>query len=277
MTKEELLKSYYDDYYNLKNKIDNNNKLSFKRIIVTSLIKSGIAIKYSLPYMMSLCILCSFNKIYNDKTLFKDNIKIFSNNIHTITSTGIEDTKKSYDINYSDNKLVYTTKWELDNNYYYKRVETIYDYEINSLCFNSTMFNIINKDFLDDNYKKKDIITYRKKELDINDQIYNNDMFIATCSNIDYDDYIIHKETTLENISNCLWIYISTVILGYNSTNIMDLLYGRKLMRKLNELLYKYKKLSKDELIELKQILELKKNNIELLDNKVKKIGEYHE
>ena len=243
MTKEELLKSYYDDYYNLKNKIDNNNKLSFKRIIVTSLIKSGIAIKYSLPYMMSLCILCSFNKIYNDKTLFKDNIKIFSNNIHTITSTGIEDTKKSYDINYSDNKLVYTTKWELDNNYYYKRVETIYDYEINSLCFNSTMFNIINKDFLDDNYKKKDIITYRKKELDINDQIYNNDMFIATCSNIDYDDYIIHKETTLENISNCLWIYISTVILGYNSTNIMDLLYGRKLMRKLNELLYKYKKL----------------------------------
>lgn len=265
MTKEELINLLNKDINDTKIKIDSNSKLSIKRLAINCLIKCGIGIKYAFPYLFCVFFLSTINKMLTNKTLFKDDIKRYAYNKYTITSTGLEDNIKSYDIKYDENYLKYSTKWSIDNNFYYKRVETIYDYDISNEFNNEEFFNFINKDFLDDNFSKKDIVTIKKKELDINDYMYKEDMFIATYSEVDKNDYIVHKETTGENIVNNLWIYVGALFLSCNPLKFYNFSYGKKVIRKLNELDSEYKYLNNDEVNELEKVLKLKQKNLELI------------
>ena len=90
-------------------------------------------------------------------------------------------------------------------------------------------------------------------------------MFIATYSEKDKNDYIVHKETTEENIVNNLWIYVGALFLAYNPLKFYKFSYGKKVVRKLDELDSEYKYLNNDEVDELEKVLVLKQKNLELI------------
>lgn len=98
MKKYDTLKELIKQKNNLEKKL--NNKINIKDIIMTLTIKSGIALNYTMPYILSLLISFSILKYQ------------------------LDDIKEEINSNY----LTYTTKWEYRNeiNDFYERTETTY-------------------------------------------------------------------------------------------------------------------------------------------------------
>ena len=279
MTSDELLKYLKQDLEDTKDYLKSKEEKTLRHFLAHLLVKSTIALKYALPFLVASALSIYLNSKFLNNTFYIDKIKDIGYNQEIITSTGINIDKTSYDINYDDNSIRYTTGWNIDNNGLYYREETIYDLSNEEKYMDSDVIENITKEELDNILEVEDIKVIRKNQLNQEDYFYNEDMIIFTYSSYDDSNIRYRNETSKENRER----YINIILLSVLFDGLIRLLLIKtidsKINQKLEDLKIKYCFLSSDEYSELLDRIELKKKNIKILElnNKVKKIGEKHE
>ena len=281
MTREKLIEKLEKDIEKTELKISKNEHPSIKNHIISTLLKGGIALKYCLPYLLSSIMVFYFANELTNKTIFIDKVKDKAYVEYMITSTDIERETISYDINYSkedlyNNCVIYNTGWKLTDDNEYARKEIIYDYELEDNMFNKDKIVNLTKDTLDEYLEVRETKDIKKDYLTNEDRFYMDEMVIFRKYEISDDIFRIRNETLPENISDLAALFVAIYLVGQLMNMTLDYTSRRYLDRKLNELEIKYKVLSKNELIELRNILALKKQNLDLITNniKVKKLGD---
>ena len=277
MTKDKLLELLKSDIVRTEKKIKENEHPKLKNVVLSAMIKCGIAIKYCVPFIVSSIMVFYFMRGLTDKTIFIDKVKDKAYMEYMITSTGIEKEKISYDMSYSDSdnySVSYNIGWYLNDNNEYERKEIIYDYYLDDTMFDINKISQLSKEFLDETLSIRDVKTYTAPSITLNDEIYSDDMVIFKKYGINEDVIRVRNETIPENLSDIVFALIAIYFVGKLVEITFTYCNAEYIDRKLNELDVKYRILTKEELIELKKILVLKKKNLDLLEkhNKVKQL-----
>ena len=278
MTKDKLLEKLRKDIENTEQKIYDNEHPTIKNKIMSGLLKGGVTLKYCIPFIISFIMVAYYTHELTNKTIFIDKVKDKAHIEYMITSTGIERQKISYDIKYGDTKyddtIIYSTGWSENENNEFERKEYIYDYTLNDSMFDIDKLSMLTKEDLDNYLSVIDTKTIIKPYLNIEDDIYNNSMIIFKKYEISEDIYRMRNETVSENVSDFVSLLLAIYLVAQLVSITMDYVDKKYLDRKINELELKYRLLNKSELLELKNILENKKSNLEIITNqKIKRIG----
>lgn len=279
MTNNELLELLKKEVSDTQNYINEKENFTFKQYLMSLLVKSGIGLKYAFPFLVGACISIYVNHNYLNNTLGIDRLRVNSSKMTTMTSTGLVLEKKSYDNNYNDNTIKHSTGWNIDSNGLYVRIETTYDIENEERYMDLDVIKTMTKEYLDSIFNKSNIEVIKKKNLSQEDYIYNKEMLIFNYSYVDTEDYIYRDETARENFYNSLNIVFFAFVIDGITRLVISKSIDNKVTKKLEDLKIKYKILSSDEYSEMLRILNLKKDNLKLIeeDTKVKKIGGKYE
>ena len=279
MSSEELLELLEKDVKDTEDYIKSKENISLKNYLASLLVKSGIGVKYALPFLVGALISIYINYNYLNNTIGIDKRKATSSNMITMTSTGEELFKKSYDISYKDNTIKHTTGWSIDDKGLYTRIETTYDFEVEENYMDINTIRTMSKEDIDNMFDVSNVEVIKKSVLTEEDKLYSKDMLIFNYSYVDSNDYIYKDETLSENFYNFLNVIFFAVMFDGLFRIVMIKTLDNKLTQKLEDLKVKYKVLSSEEYSELLRILNLKKENLKLVSDevKVKKLGEKHE
>lgn len=259
LNREELIEQLQNDVDSLKDKAENTKAYNLKVSVIKKLIKSGIAIDYALPFILSSIILFNINKT-NGMTPFIDEKQVVASIETMKTSSGMEKTKTSYDYDYDENTFKHSTAWKLNESGLYERVITTYEYE-DLEKYDKEAILSMKKEEIEKLVRVINVEKIQKNKLVDGDSIYNEDMMIITEVGNDENNYKIMKESVLDNIPD-----ISLYILEILATGgITTLLISRKVAKKLKEKDESYKIIDDSVACDLKEILTIRQENLELL------------
>ena len=261
MTNDSLyIKEMVQNTSKLQNDIKYYKLINIRNKIIRILIKSGLALDTILPF------LCSLTICYQDTSTkpFKlDNIKTYAS-IQTIDMNKIHLEKESYKTNYYKNSVEYTTGF-IKNNDMYERTVTTYELSKDDIN-NIDEFNNMTYEDLNEQLQIKEVKIIRKKELSQNDYLYLVDTVIVTKSGIDESKYKITKQNIVDESMDIILYLFFSGSLTFGLYTAKEILFSEKLKKKLKQKEKQYQNLSKKELEEMKQILLLNKNNLQLFE-----------
>ena len=280
LDKEDLLKVLKYDIKDLEDKIDNPKKSRLKNSLVSFLLKMGIVVDYSLPFILVSFLIFNSFKSFGNLPFSKNKIKDFSNVEKISSSTGLEIEKKSYTKEYK-NCLQHTTGWIINELGLYERIVTTYKIDDKIDLNNTSKILAMSKEEIEAAFTIINIEVIEKNSLNVDDELYTEDMLIVIAGYEDKNDYIYRDENNLENVIITI-LYLAFVMeFGYMISLVNRLFIKRNLRDKCKDLQEKFRPINKKELKELKMMLELKKENLELLSNDELKLirtrGDSHE
>lgn len=253
------------DVKKTEKQIEQRNLYNIRNTIITIVLKSGIAIDYALPFIISSLIILN---IYLDKKnppFIIDNIKEKAN-VETIdTSNGINIKHISYDFNYDEESLEHSTKWIIDENNLYERTST--SYKINDeINLNETKKILsMSKEELDNILDITNIETIYKSVLTPDDEIYNDDILVITNHTKSETETITRPETPIENVLNTSIFLTLSLCCGFTISIMKKHLVKTSIKDKLKEYEQSFNTIKIDDLNKMKQLLKIKKQNLIML------------
>lgn len=253
------------DVKKTEKQIEQRNLYNIRNTIITIVLKSGIAIDYALPFIISSLIILN---IYLDKKnppFIIDNIKEKAN-VETIdTSNGINIKHISYDFNYDEESLEHSTKWIIDENNLYERTST--SYKINDeINLNETKKILsMSKEELDNILDITNIETIYKSVLTPDDEIYNDDILVITNHTKSETETITRPETPIENVLNTSIFLTLSLCCGFTISIMKKHLAKTSIKDKLKEYEQSFNTIKIDDLNKMKQLLKIKKQNLIML------------
>ena len=254
--------SYIEEITHNTNKLQSELKyyklINIRNKILRILIKSGITVDYVLPFLCSMTI-CYQGA--NLKPFHLDNIKTYAS-IKTIDTNKIHLVKESYKMHYSENSVEYTTGF-VKNNDIYERTVTTYKLNKDDIK-NIDNFIKMTYDELNENLSIKKERIVQQKYLRKNDYLYMNDTTIVTKSREDENKYKIKKQNKRDDLVDIFIYLFWSISMGLGIHEIKEKLISKHLRKKLKSKEDNYKDLSKVDLEDMKQILLLNKNNLQL-------------
>lgn len=257
----DIINKLSTDVNKLQNKIEYRNLYNIRNLVLKALIKSGIAIEYALPFIISGMIF--FNSA--DRPFITDEV-VEKAKVETIdTSSGFHLEHTSYDFDYDTASLEHSTGWIINDDGLYERVVTSYRISNQIDLFDTeTVFNMtkeeINKALVITNIK-----TIKKNILTEEDNIYNQDALIITNHFESEEEFLIRQETIGENIFNSISYIFLTFLLGCLIYAMKESLVKNYIKDKLVTCEQSLKWFDKEELEIMKKILKLKKENLRML------------
>lgn len=263
----ELMKKLTKDANRLQNKIEHRKLYNIRNAVVRSLIKSGIAVDYALPFIIVAMIIANAQTSKGNAPFRVD--EIFEKaGIETIdTSSGIHLEHLSYDFDYDDELIEYSTGWIVNEQGLYERTVTSYRLNDDIDLENKEKILEMTKDDIDNALVITDIKTVKKNALNPEDQIYNSDAIIVIDHSESEEETITRLETKSENFWHSLW-YIVLVLSYGNNVRILEKIFVKTYMRdKLREYEPSFRKINKEELDKMKKILKMKQENLSMLNN----------
>lgn len=273
LNKKELLKRLQNDIKKLEKKIEHPNRYNLRAYATKTLIKSGIALDYAMPFILSTIIIFNlYSQSYNNP-FTADDVEVKAK-IQTIdTSTGIHNKKISFDYDYdNESTFQHSTAWTLNDYGIYERTITSYKID-NSIALNNIDKVLsMSKDEIEKSFVITNIEKMQKGILDLEDQLYIEDMIIITKVSEDPNNVKLECESSFEVISDLI-IYL---ICSFFSGLVFKIAMGkcdRNIRGKLEEIESQCIPITSQDLIELKKILELKKANLDLLEIKKENIA----
>ena len=208
----ELMKKLTKDANRLQNKIEHRKLYNIRNAVVRSLIKSGIAVDYALPFIIVAMIIANAQTSKGNAPFRVDEI-VEKAGIETIdTSSGIHLEHLSYDFDYDDELIEYSTGWIVNEQGLYERTVTSYRLNDDIDLENKEKILEMTKDDIDNALVITDIKTVKKNALNPEDQIYNSDAIIVIDHSESEEKTISRLETKSENFLHSLW-YIGVIIL----------------------------------------------------------------
>lgn len=263
----ELMKKLTKDANRLQNKIEHRKLYNIRNAVVRSLIKSGIAVDYALPFIIVAMIIANAQTSKGNAPFRVDEI-VEKAGIETIdTSSGIHLEHLSYDFDYDDELIEYSTGWIVNEQGLYERTVTSYRLNDDIDLENKEKILEMTKDDIDNALVITDIKTVKKNDLNPEDQIYNSDAIIVIDYSESEEETITRLETKSENFWHSLW-YIVLVLSYGNNVRLLEKIFVKTYMRdKLREYEPSFRKINKEELDTMKKILKMKQENLSMLNN----------
>ena len=263
----ELIKKLTKDANRLQNKIEHRKLYNIRNAVVRSLIKSGIAVDYALPFIIVAMIIANAQTSKGNAPFRVDEI-VEKAGIETIdTSSGIHLEHLSYDFDYDDELIEYSTGWIVNEQGLYERTVTSYRLNDDIDLENKEKILEMTKDDIDNALVITDIKTVKKNALNPEDQIYNSDAIIVIDHSESEEETITRLETKSENFWHSLW-YIVLVLSYGNNVRLLEKIFVKTYMRdKLREYEPSFRKINKEELDTMKKILKMKQENLSMLNN----------
>lgn len=263
----ELMKKLTKDANRLQNKIEHRKLYNIRNAVVRSLIKSGIAVDYALPFIIVAMIIANAQTSKENAPFRVDEI-VEKAGIETIdTSSGIHLEHLSYDFDYDDELIEYSTGWIVNEQGLYERTVTSYRLNDDIDLENKEKILEMTKDDIDNALVITDIKTVKKNALNPEDQIYNSDAIIVIDHSESEEETITRLETKSENFWHSLW-YIVLVLSYGNNVRLLEKIFVKTYMRdKLREYEPSFRKINKEELDTMKKILKMKQENLSMLNN----------
>lgn len=263
----ELMKKLTKDANRLQKKIEHRKLYNIRNAVVRSLIKSGIAVDYALPFIIVAMIIANAQTSKGNAPFRVDEI-VEKAGIETIdTSSGIHLEHLSYDFDYDDELIEYSTGWIVNEQGLYERTVTSYRLNDDIDLENKEKILEMTKDDIDNALVITDIKTVKKNALNPEDQIYNSDAIIVIDHSESEEETITRLETKSENFWHSLW-YIVLVLSYGNNVRLLEKIFVKTYMRdKLREYEPSFRKINKEELDTMKKILKMKQENLSMLNN----------
>lgn len=268
LNNQKLVKKLTKQKKQLENHINHRKLYNIRNTIIKALIKSGIAIDYALPFILSSVIVASVQASNGDLPFKADEITNKEKaSVETIdTSNGIHVEYTSYDFDYKDEVLQYSTGWIINNKGLYER--TVTSYKLNNtidLSDTEKVFSMT-KEEIENSLEITNIKTIQKNILQAEDEIYNEDALIIINHYTQNEEKAVTRtETALENFANSIVFLSLSFCLGLGFLVAKKIFIKTCISDGLKKCESKYRIVTKEELNKLKEILELKEKNLELL------------
>jgi len=271
-TKFDLIKNLQKEIEGVENQLNNSTFHKLKKFVIRNVLNLGIALEYALPYIIVLVL---YFYIYKTEysTPFKTDLIKKNLNAKTITtSTGITKEMTSFDTNYRGNSLKHSTGW-LKNEYgLYEREITTYQIDNQLDLKNKDLILKMTKEELEKMIRIQNIETISKNELSQEDNFYKEDMLILTLTFDLEENYQIVEQSESDNFLESIGYIVASLFSGVALSKIKKIVIKKSLKDKIkNEIKPKYHPLSKEEAEKLRKVLEIKKQNLMILDDNLKK------
>lgn len=272
-----LIKLLNNDINKLQNKIEYRNLYNIHNFVVRGLLKSGIAIDYALPFILAGIIVANSQASKGNAPFHIDEITEKAS-VETIdTSSGIHLEHISYDFSYDNELLEYSTGWIINDKGLYERTVTSYRLSDEINLEDTEKIISMTKEEIEKILNITNIETIKKKNLTPEDNIYSSDAIIV----VNHFESEEKTSTRLETTGECVLSSISYIILTLccgNSIrairNLERLFVKTSTRDKLRKYETLFRKIDKEELENMKKVLKLKQENLRMLDNESKNIGE---
>ena len=259
-----LIRKLNKEIKDLEYKIENRGKYNISIFPKALMIKSGIYLEKTLPYFLSAGI-CMGMFHYFDKKPFKlEKIKESASIQHLITSTGYEKKNISYEKDYSDNKIIYTTGWHKNEYGLYERTQITYN--LSDIRSVDDILNMTQEE-LSEFFSITNIEKIQKRVLDNDDSLYSEDMLIIKEVITDDEYAYVRNETSSENLFQTALYTLFVLGLGLFITKIKHVIIKKDISNKFYYMEVKYKFITKHDLKILNQRLKVKKQNLKLLED----------
>lgn len=265
MDKNQLVDKLTNDTTQLENKIEHRKLYNIRNAVVRALIKSGIVIDYALPFILATMIIAHSQTAKGNAPFKTDDITEKAG-IETIdTSNGTHIEHLSYDFSYDNEILEHSTGWFVNDRGLYQRTVTSYrisdDIDLSDIDKVLTM----SKEEIDNILVITNVRTIQKNTLSSEDYIYDEDALIIINHTSSEEQTITRPETSGENALHSIWFIILSLCWGNNVRNIEKLFVKTYMRDKLREYEPLFRKINKEELEEMKKILELRKQNLAMI------------
>lgn len=262
-----LMKKLTKDANRLQNKIKYRKLYNIRNAVVRQLIKSGIAVDYALPFIISAMIIANIQSSEGNAPFRADEI-VEKAGIETIdTSSGIHLEHLSFDFDYDNELIEYSTGWIVNEQGLYERTVTSYRLDDNIDLENKEKILEMTKDDIDNALVITNMKTVKKSTLNPEDEIYNSDAIIVIDHLESEEETITRLETKSENFCHSLW-YITLVLCFGNYVRFLEKKFAKTYIReKLREYESSFVKINKEELEQMKKILKMKQENLSMLNS----------
>ncbi len=263
-TKNAIYNDIQKDVKDLEEKVKHVNVYNIKNYFKRRGIDAISLVHHVAPFVLAGVLLSSANIMKERKPFEKQMVEVHAKVSSMDTSTGYHHEYVSYDSNYDDRSIEYTTGWELKDGYY---TRTITEFEISKKVDFNDIDSILkmSSEELKSLLTVTNIRTITKPELNDEDKLF---MEPAVVVNSVYDSeevFYLRKETGFEVFKYYLLYVLIIAAMGGGIIGIERIFLKNKINDKLGILKQKYKRISKRDLNELKKLLEIKKNNLEMI------------
>lgn len=269
---EKLVSKLSSDIKKLEKKIEHPILYNVRNSVIYALIKSGIAIDYALPFLLTSIVISSSANFKKDAPFRKDDV-IAKAKVQTIdTSSGIHLEYVSYDFSYDTELIEYSTGWTINDQGLYERYVTSYRISKDIDLSDTEKILSMTKEEIENILSVTNIEKICKETLTPEDDIYKEDALIVINHTESEEEFTTRKETTGENVLRSL-CYIVLVLGCGNFVRMIERVFVKTYIRdKLKGIEHLFKIINKEDLETLKKILELKKQNLGLLDENINSV-----
>lgn len=272
ISKREINQILTDEISELENKISNIESINKKNEIRRKIIKIGIKLENLeniFPPLLSAIMIFWLNpSMIKNPPFFIDDLEV-NEKIETIdTSNGFHEEKRSFDKDYNKESIQYSTGWEKNKKGLYER--TIISYKLtDDIDLNNTEeILLLSQNELQELLQITNVETIEKDYLEEDDKLFMEEAIIIT-KHTTSDNTKIIRETIKDNFIHSLAYIIEVAISVLGLRGIRNILIKTTLKDKLNEI-ESLRPINEEELIQLNQILLLKKENLSLLKEQEK-------
>lgn len=267
--KNNSLSAYEKEVKLIQKQISDKEMYNVKTFVKRSLVKSGIALDYALPFIIASFIIAGkFVHDGNPPFLF-DNITEKANVEITDTSEGFHIEKISYDFTYSDTIFEYSTGWNIDEDGLYERMVTSYVTEDVDLNDTNKIFSMTSEEAAE-KFVIDDVRVIKKNTLTEEDKIYAADCFTIVKYMPSDEDSITRKESSAENAWHSLVFLFFSALGGLGISRIEKVVLKGYIRDKLKNYKAKLVYLDTEEVEELKDMIIIREDNLSLFDNNAK-------
>lgn len=271
---QELFEKLTKDINKLQYKMEHRNLYNIRNFVVRALLKSGIALDYALPFLLSAIVLANAHSSKGNAPFHIDEI-VEEANIETIdTSSGIHVEHISFDFNYDNEYIEYSTGWIINDRGLYERTVTSYRLNDEFDLGDTDKVMAMTKEEVDQALVITNIRTIMKNNLTPEDSIYNSDAIIVVQHSKSEEDTLIRPETTGENVGHSILYLVLVLCWGNNFKNIGKLFLKTYVRDSLKTYELLFRQISKQELETMRRILELKQENLAMLSGESINIDE---
>ena len=268
MTTKQLIKKLTKQEKQLKRMIEYNSLYRIKRQTLKIFLQTSIAFDYAFPFILSGFIIAYTSKNALKNPFELDKIKEKANMEVIDTSSGIHFEKTSYDYEYKNQTIEYSEGWKINEYGLFERTSILY--EIDNISNIDELLSLSQEE-IENKYIKKNIKKIQKNNLDLEDEIYLEDVIVIT--NVLKSDQIFleRKQTQDENLDD-IFLYIFSVLgNGILLAKVKKIIFKTHIKDYLKEKIPVTKQYTKEELEEIKQILIQNQKNLQLIsEDKVK-------
>ena len=266
MNNNELVSKLTKDANKLQNKIQYRKFYNIRNLLVKSLLKSGIALDYALPFIAATIIIGWAKTASGDAPFRIDEIEEPAEIEMIDTSSGIHIEHISYDFSYEDELIEYSTGWIKNDKGLYERTVTSYRLNDELDLSDTEKIMSMSKEEIDQALVITNIKTIKKNTLNPEDIIYDKDATIVVNHYESLDETITRLETSGENIWNSIYYIVLSLCWGNNFKSIGNLFIKTYIRDKLEEYVPLFRPITKEELETMKKILKVKQENLAMIN-----------